>query len=444
MGFQNLYFLHFNTKQMTTNTSEELFAKAKNFIPGGVNSPVRAFRSVGGNPIFIKKAKGAYIFDEDDNQYIELINSWGPMILGHAFEPVEQAVSEAIKSSFSFGAPTRREVEMAELIISMVPSIEKVRMVNSGTEATMAAIRVARGYTGREKIIKFEGCYHGHGDSFLIAAGSGAVTMGVPDSPGVTKGVANDTLTAPYNNLEAVQMLCDANKGQIAALILEPVVGNMGCVLPKEGYLQGLRDICTKEGIVLIFDEVMTGFRLAKGGAQERFGVTPDMTTLGKIIGGGMPVGAYGGKAEIMNCVSPQGPVYQAGTLSGNPIAMAAGLTMLHYLNEHPEVYTQLEATGNQIVSGIRSILDKLNLKYQINHVGSMYSLFFTDTPVVDFETAKTSDTAKFGKYFHGMLDKGIYLAPSQYEALFLSTALSQENIAEILAANEAILSSLV
>lgn len=251
---------------MTTNTSESLFAQAKKSIPGGVNSPVRAFRSVGGNPIFIKKAKGAYIFDEDDNQYIELINSWGPMILGHAFEPVEQAVSEAIKNSFSFGAPTRREVEMAELIISMVPSIEKVRMVNSGTEATMAAIRVARGYTGRDKIIKFEGCYHGHGDSFLIAAGSGAVTMGVPDSPGVTKGVANDTLTAPYNNLEAVQALCDANKGQIAALILEPVVGNMGCVLPQEGYLQGLRDICTKEGIVLIFDEVMTGFRLSKGG----------------------------------------------------------------------------------------------------------------------------------------------------------------------------------
>lgn len=426
---------------MTTNTSEELFAKAKNFIPGGVNSPVRAFRSVGGNPIFIKRAKGAYIFDEDDNQYIELINSWGPMILGHAFEPVEKAVSEAIKNSFSFGAPTRREVEMAELIISMVPSIEKVRMVNSGTEATMAAVRVARGYTGRDKIIKFEGCYHGHGDSFLIAAGSGAVTMGVPDSPGVTKGVANDTLTAPYNNLEAVQTLCDANKGQIAALILEPVVGNMGCVLPKEGYLQGLRDICTKEGIVLIFDEVMTGFRLAKGGAQERFGVMPDMTTLGKIIGGGMPVGAYGGKAEIMNCVSPQGPVYQAGTLSGNPIAMAAGLTMLHYLNEHPEVYTQLENTGNQIVSGIRGILDKLNLNYQINHIGSMYSLFFTDTPVVDFETAKTSNTAKFGKYFHGMLDRGIYLAPSQYEALFLSTALTPDLIAEVLSANEATLS---
>ena len=428
---------------MTTNTSEELFAKAKSFIPGGVNSPVRAFRSVGGNPIFIKRAKGAYIFDEDDNQYIELINSWGPMILGHAFEPVEKAVSEAIKNSFSFGAPTRREVEMAELIISMVPSIEKVRMVNSGTEATMSAVRVARGYTGRDKIIKFEGCYHGHGDSFLIAAGSGAVTMGVPDSPGVTKGVANDTLTAPYNNLKAVQTLCDANKGQIAALILEPVVGNMGCVLPKDGYLQGLRDICTKEGIVLIFDEVMTGFRLAKGGAQERFGVTPDMTTLGKIIGGGMPVGAYGGKAEIMNCVSPQGPVYQAGTLSGNPIAMVAGLTMLHYLNEHPEVYTQLENTGNQVVNGIREILNKLNLNYQINHIGSMYSLFFTDTPVVDFETAKTSDTAKFGKYFHGMLDRGIYLAPSQYEALFLSTALTPELIAEVLSANEAVLTRL-
>jgi glutamate-1-semialdehyde 2,1-aminomutase len=428
---------------MTTNTSEELFARAKVSIPGGVNSPVRAFRSVGGNPIFIKSAKGAYIFDEDDNQYIELINSWGPMILGHAFEPVEQAVREAIKGSFSFGAPTRREVEMAELIISMVPSIEKVRMVNSGTEATMAAVRVARGYTGKDKIIKFEGCYHGHGDSFLIAAGSGAITMGIPDSPGVTKGVANDTLTAPYNNLEAVQTLCDANRGQIAALILEPVVGNMGCVLPKEGYLQGLRDICTKEGIVLIFDEVMTGFRLAKGGAQERFGVTPDMTTLGKIIGGGMPVGAYGGKTEIMNCVSPQGPVYQAGTLSGNPIAMAAGLTMLHHLNDHPEVYTQLEATGNQVVTGIRSILDKLNLNYQINHIGSMYSLFFTDTPVVDFETAKTSDTAKFGKYFHGMLNKGIYLAPSQYEALFLSTALSQANIEEVLAVNEEVLSAL-
>jgi len=428
---------------MNTHTSEDLFAKAKDFIPGGVNSPVRAFRSVGGNPIFIKKAKGAYIYDEDDNEYIELINSWGPMILGHAFEPIEKAVTDAVKNSFSFGAPTRREVEMAELIVSMVPSIEKVRMVNSGTEATMAAVRVARGYTGRDKIIKFEGCYHGHGDSFLIAAGSGAVTMGVPDSPGVTKGVANDTLTAPYNDLDAVQALVDANKGEIAALILEPVVGNMGCVLPQEGYLQGLRDICTKEGIVLIFDEVMTGFRLSKGGAQERFGITPDLTTLGKIIGGGMPVGAYGGKAEIMNCVSPQGPVYQAGTLSGNPIAMSAGLAMLHYLNEHPEVYVQLENTGTKIVEGIRQILTKLNLNYQINHIGSMYSLFFTDTPVTDFSTAKTSNTELFGKYFHGMLSKGIYLAPSQYEALFLSTALQQNHIDAVLAANEEVLKSL-
>ncbi len=423
---------------MTTHTSEALFARAKNFIPGGVNSPVRAFKSVGGNPVFVKKAKGAYIYDEDDNQYIELINSWGPMILGHAYEPVEEAVREAIKNSFSFGAPTRREVEMAELIIDMVPSIEKVRMVNSGTEATMAAIRVARGFTGRDKIIKFEGCYHGHGDSFLIAAGSGAVTMGVPDSPGVTKGVANDTLTAPFNNLEAVQQLVDANKNQVAALILEPVVGNMGCVLPKEGFLQGLRDLCTQEGIVLIFDEVMTGFRLAKGGAQERFNIKPDLTTLGKIIGGGMPVGAYGGRKEIMDCVSPQGPVYQAGTLSGNPIAMAAGYTMLTYLNEHPEVYTQLENTGSKIVGGIKEILKKLGLNYQINHIGSMYSLFFTDQPVVDFESAKTSDIPLFGRYFHAMLNRGIYLAPSQYEALFLSTALTDAHVSAILEANEA------
>lgn len=422
---------------MQINTSEELFAQAKNVIPGGVNSPVRAFKSVGGNPIFIKKAKGAYVYDEDDNQYIELINSWGPMILGHAFEPVEEAVREAIKNSFSFGAPTRKEVEMAELIVSMVPSIEKVRMVNSGTEATMAAIRVARGYTGKDKIIKFEGCYHGHGDSFLIAAGSGAVTIGVPDSPGVTKSVANDTLTAPFNDLAAVQTLVDANRGQIAALILEPVVGNMGCVLPKEGFLESLRELCTKEGIVLIFDEVMTGFRLAKGGAQERFGITPDLTTMGKIIGGGMPVGAYGGRKEIMDCVSPQGPVYQAGTLSGNPIAMSAGLTMLHYLNEHPEVYTQLEETGNKLVGGIRNILSKHNINYTINHIGSMYSLFFTDTEVVDFTTAKTSDTQRFGKFFHEMLNRGIYLAPSQYEALFLSTALTDEHIDTILQATE-------
>ena len=337
---------------MNISTSQALFEKAQSFIPGGVNSPVRAFRAVGGSPVFIKSAKGPYVYDEDDNEYIELINSWGPMILGHGHELIQKAVADAIQHSFSFGAPTRREVEIAELITSMVPSIEKVRMVNSGTEATMSAIRVARGFTGRDKIIKFEGCYHGHGDSFLIAAGSGAVTFGTPDSPGVTKGVANDTLTAPYNDLAAVQKLVDANKGHIAALILEPVVGNMGCVLPAEGFLEGLRKICDQEGIVFIFDEVMTGFRLSKGGAQERFGIKPDLTTLGKIIGGGMPVGAYGGRAEIMNWVSPLGPVYQAGTLSGNPIAMAAGLTMLNYLNEHPEVYSQLELSGHKLVNG--------------------------------------------------------------------------------------------
>jgi glutamate-1-semialdehyde 2,1-aminomutase len=416
--------------------SQQLFDQAKNFIPGGVNSPVRAFRAVGGNPIFIKSAKGAYLYDEDGNSYIELINSWGPMILGHAHELVEKAVADAIKAGFSYGAPTRREVEMAELICSIVPSVEKVRMVNSGTEATMSALRVARGYTGRDKMIKFEGCYHGHGDSFLIAAGSGAITFGTPDSPGVTKGVANDTLTAPFNDLEAVKTLVEANKGQIACIFLEPVVGNMGLVKPAEGFLEGLRSICDKEGIVLIFDEVMTGFRLSKGGFQERCGVIPDMTTMGKIIGGGMPVGAYGGKKEIMDCVSPAGPVYQAGTLSGNPIAMAAGKAMLTYLDSHPEVYHRLEEIGNTLTNGMRTNLEKLGLNYTLNHVGSMFTLFFTDKPVNNFEDAKTSDTALFGRYFQAMLKRGIYLAPSQYEAMFLSTALTDEHIKTILEAN--------
>ena len=416
--------------------SQLLFERAKNFIPGGVNSPVRAFRAVGGNPIFIKSAKGAYLYDEDGKEYIELINSWGPMILGHAHEVVEKAVADAIQTGFSFGAPTRREVEMAELITTIVPSVEKVRMVNSGTEATMSALRVARGYTGRDKMIKFEGCYHGHGDSFLIAAGSGAITFGTPDSPGVTKGVANDTLTAPFNNLAAVQMLVDANKGQIACIFIEPVVGNMGLVKPVEGFLEGLRKICNEEGIVLIFDEVMTGFRLSKGGFQERCGVIPDMTTMGKIIGGGMPVGAYGGKKEIMDCVSPQGPVYQAGTLSGNPIAMAAGIAMLTHLDSHPEVYHRLEDIGNTLTNGMRENLQKLGLNYTLNHVGSMFTLFFTDKPVNNFEDAKTSDTALFGRYFQAMLKRGIYLAPSQYEAMFLSTALTDEHIKTILLAN--------
>ncbi len=421
---------------MTTQTSEQLFQRAKDFIPGGVNSPVRAFRAVGGNPIFIKSAKGAYLYDEDGNSYIELINSWGPMILGHAHELVEKAVADAIQSGFSYGAPTRREVEMAELIVSMVPSVEKVRMVNSGTEATMSAVRVARGYTGKDKIIKFEGNYHGHGDSFLIAAGSGVATFGSPDSPGVTKGVANDTLTAPYNDLAAVQTLVDANRGNVACIILEPVVGNMGLVKPLDGFLEGLRAICDKEGIVLIFDEVMTGFRLAKGGFQERCGVTPDMTTMGKIIGGGMPVGAYGGKKEIMDCVSPAGPVYQAGTLSGNPIAMAAGKAMLTYLNENSSVYTHLDRVGDTLIQGMKANMTKLGLNYTINHVGSMFTLFFTEQQVNNFEDAKTSNTELFGKYFQAMLKRGIYLAPSQYESMFLSTALTDEHIQLILEAN--------
>lgn len=422
---------------MQISESKRLFAHAKNFIPGGVNSPVRAFRAVGGDPIFIKRANGAFIYDEDDNAYIELINSWGPMILGHNHTMIREAVIAAMDNGTSFGAPTAREVQIAELIVSMVPSVEKVRMVNSGTEATMSAIRVARGYTGRDKFIKMEGHYHGHGDSFLISAGSGAITMGNPDSPGVTVGTAKDTLLAPYNDLDAIETLVAANRGEIAALILEPVPGNMGLCLPNIGYLQGLRDICTREGIVLIFDEVMTGFRLAKGGAQELFGVTPDMTTLGKIIGGGMPVGAYGGKKEIMEFVSPAGPVYQAGTLSGNPIAMAAGLTMLNYLNTHPEVYTRLNEIGMQIASGIASINHGLGHDLTVNQLGSMYSLFFTEENVTDFESAKKSDTAMFGKYFQAMLHRGVYLAPSQYESLFLSTALTDELIGKILQAHE-------
>ena len=428
---------------MITENSKRLFEQAKQTIPGGVNSPVRAFKAVGGNPLFIGRAEGPYIYDADGNQYIELINSWGPMVLGHNHPEVKEAVIKAMESGTSFGAPTAREVEIAELIASMVPSVEKVRMVNSGTEATMSAIRLARGYTGKEKFIKFEGNYHGHGDSFLISAGSGAITMGNPDSPGVTKGTARDTLLAPYNDLEKVQLLIEANKDEIAAMILEPVAGNMGCVLPEPGFLEGLRKICDEEGIVLIFDEVMTGFRLAPGGAQELLGVTPDMTTLGKIIGGGMPVGAYGGRKEIMDFVSPQGPVYQAGTLSGNPIAMAAGLAMLRHLNEHPAVYTRLKTIGETLVEGIHASLERLGLPYTTNAIGSMYSLFFTERKVKNFGDAQTCDTALFGRYFNAMLKQGIYLAPSQYESLFLSTALEQEHLDKIVDANENALRSL-
>ncbi len=425
------------------NNSTNLFSKAQHFIPGGVNSPVRAFKAVGGDPLFIKSAKGAYMYDEDGNGFIDMINSWGPMVLGHAHEGIQAAVEEAVKHSLSFGAPNAAEVEIAELITQMVPSVEKVRMVNSGTEATMSAIRLARGYTGRTKMIKFEGCYHGHGDSFLIAAGSGAATMGVPDSPGVTKGTALDTLNAPYNNIEKVKELVADNKDEVAAIILEPVAGNMGCVLPHKDFLQQLRQLCTQEGIVLIFDEVMTGFRLAKGGAQEYFGITPDLTTMGKIIGGGMPVGAYGGKKEIMDFVSPQGPVYQAGTLSGNPVAMAAGLVMLHHLNDNPQVYTQLEKTTHEIVEGIKDNLKALKLDYTINQVGSMFSLFFTDQPVTDFDSAKKSDLNLFSAYFQAMLNEGVYLAPSQFETLFVSAALGQHEIDSLIEANRKALESI-
>jgi glutamate-1-semialdehyde 2,1-aminomutase len=402
-----------------------------------VNSPVRAFKAVGGNPVFIASASGPYLFDEDGNRYIDLINSWGPMIHGHAHPEVMEAIRAAAARSFSFGAPTRREIEMAEIIIEMVPSIEKVRMVNSGTEATMSAIRLARGFTGRDKIIKFEGCYHGHGDSFLISAGSGAATFGNPDSPGVTQGTARDTLTAPFNDLAAVEHLIEQNKDNIAAIITEPVVGNMGCVLPREGFLEGLRRLCDVHGIVLIFDEVMTGFRLAPGGAQELLGIMPDLCTLGKIIGGGLPVGAYGGKKEIMDWVSPSGPVYQAGTLSGNPVAMAAGYTALNLLRQNPEVYSVLESVGARIESGYASSAKKYGKSLAINRAGSMFSLFFTEQPVVDFNSAKTSDTALFAQYFNIMLQQGIYIAPSQFEALFISASITDEIADTIVEAND-------
>ena len=425
---------------MKNRNSKALFERAKTLIPGGVNSPVRAFKSVGGDPIFMSRAKGAYLYDEDDNSYIDLINSWGPMILGHANEEVEKAIFEAVKSSTSFGAPGRREVEIAELIIDMVPSIEKIRMVNSGTEATMSAIRLARGYTGKNKFIKFEGCYHGHGDAFLVAAGSGAATLGVPDSPGVTKGTSHDTLLAPYNDLKAIDRVLAENEKEICAIIVEPVAGNMGCVLPNNDFLEGLRARCDAHQILLIFDEVMTGFRLSAGGAQELLGVKPDLTTFGKIIGGGLPVGAYGGSREIMNQIAPEGPIYQAGTLSGNPVAMAAGMTILRKLREHPEIYKQVEQTTRQITTGITKILSSQGLKYTINQIGSMYSLFFTDQKVTNFEIAKSTDAQLFGAYFRGMLSRGIYLAPSQFESLFISNVIQSAEVAAILKATEEVL----
>jgi len=414
---------------MDISKSIKLFEEGKKYIPGGVNSPVRAFKSVGGNPVFMARGEGSKLFDVDGNEYIDYIGSWGPHIFGHNPPFIKEAVLKALENGSSFGAPTEMEVEMAKLITSMVPSIEMVRMVNSGTEATMSAVRVARGYTNREKIIKFEGCYHGHADFFLIKAGSGALTFGQPDSPGVTKGTANDTLIARYNDLDSVIELVKQNKGEIAALILEPVVGNMGVVIPTEDFMNGLREICTKEGIVFIFDEVMTGFRLAQGGAQEVFGITPDMTTFGKIIGGGLPVGAFGGKREIMEKLAPMGPVYQAGTLSGNPLAMAAGFAALTHIKENPGIYDLLEEKTDKLETGFRENLEKLGKEYRINRIGSMISMFFTEQPVYDLESAMKSDTALYAKFFHGMLDRGIYLPPAQFESWFLSTALTDDDI---------------
>lgn len=417
--------------------SSSYFEKAKTLIPGGVNSPVRAFKSVGGTPIFMQSAKGAYLHDVDGNSYIDLIGSWGPMLFGQAHPVIENAVREALSDGFSFGAPTYKEVLIAEKICSMVPSIEMVRLVSSGTEATMAAIRLARAYTKRDKIIKFEGCYHGHGDSFLIAAGSGVATLGTPDSPGVTASTAKDTLTAVYNNLNSLQNLFEANLNQVAAVIIEPVVGNMGLVTPKEGYLAGVRKLCDQYGALLIFDEVMTGFRLSPSGYQGICNVSPDITTFGKIIGGGLPVGAYGGRSEIMNMIAPSGPVYQAGTLSGNPLATTAGLAMLNHITDNLDVYDRLAVKGNRLKQGIRSQLDSLGLSYTINQIGSMFTLFFTEQAVNNFSDAKTSDIALYGKYFHGMLERGIYLPPSQYESWFISDAIQEEELAKILQASE-------
>jgi glutamate-1-semialdehyde 2,1-aminomutase len=409
--------------------SNQLFERAKQSIPGGVNSPVRAFKSVGGTPVFIKSAKGAYLFDEDGNKYIDYINSWGPMILGHAYEPVVKAIQEKALDSTSFGAPTVLEIEMAELIKSMVPNVDLIRMVSSGTEACMSAVRLARGYTGKNKIIKFEGCYHGHADSFLVKAGSGLATLNIQTVPGVTAGVSADTLTAPYNNLDAVKKLVEKNKNEIAAIIIEPVAGNMGCILPNKNYLKGLRKICDEENIVFIFDEVMTGFRLALGGAQEKLNINADLITYGKVIGGGMPVGAFGGKQKIMEQIAPLGNVYQAGTLSGNPIAMIAGYTMLKELKSNPRIYEELDEKCSYLEKGLHEVFEKKEMKHRINRLGSMISIHFCEHDVTDFETASKADIPLFNKFFHHMLQNGVYLPPSAYESWFLSNALSYQDL---------------
>ena len=414
---------------MLYKRSSALFAEAEKVIPGGVNSPVRAFKAVGGTPIFAKSAKGAYVFDEDGNRYIDYINSWGPMVLGHAYPPVVDAVIEKAKLGTSFGMPTEMETQIAALAIKMVPGIDKIRFVNSGTEACMSAIRLARGFTKKDKIIKFAGCYHGHSDSFLIQAGSGAVTFGSPNSPGVTQGTAKDTLLAKYNDLESVTALVNANLGEIAAIIIEPVAGNMGCIPPKEGFLEALRQICNDNNILLIFDEVMTGFRLARGGAQELLNVKADIVTFGKVIGGGLPVGAFAARAEIMNYLAPLGPVYQAGTLSGNPLAMAAGLAMLNALEQDNGVFERLAEKTLYLEKGIHKVLSENGISFTINRLGSMISVHFDESPVYDFQSASKGDNETFKKFFHGLLAEGVYIAPSAYETWFISDALTYEDL---------------
>ena len=429
--------------KLLNNRSKKLFKSAQKVIPGGVNSPVRAFKSVGGDPIFINRAKGAYLFDEDGNKYVDYIASWGPMILGHAHENIIEAVRNQVSKGTSYGIPTELETKMAELVVSLAPNVDKVRFVNSGTEACMSAVRLARGYTSRDKIIKFSGCYHGHADSFLIQAGSGASTFGMPNSPGVTKASAADTLLAGYNDIDQVISLFNTYGSDIAAVILEPIAGNMGCVLPQNNFISKLRELCTKNESLLIFDEVMTGFRLSLGGAQEVLGVDADLVTYGKVIGGGLPVGAFGGRNEIMSYLAPEGPVYQAGTLSGNPIAMSAGYAMLNYLKNNPETYRSLNDKTAYLRKGMENCLKNIDLPYQINSYGSMISLHFTDECVVDFDSAKKGDNDNFKNYFHGMLAKGVYLPPSAYESYFLNDAISQEDLDFTIDAFECVLNEI-
>jgi glutamate-1-semialdehyde 2,1-aminomutase len=429
--------------KLINERSKKLFEEANKVIPGGVNSPVRAFKSVGGTPIFIKDANGAYLFDEDGNQYIDFISSWGPMILGHAHPKIIEAINYQSVKGTSYGIPTELETKIASLVVSLAPNVDKIRFVNSGTEACMSAVRLARGYTNRDKIIKSSGCYHGHSDSFLIEAGSGASNIGLPNSPGVTKSTASDTLLADFNNISMVESLFRKYKNQIAAIIIEPIAGNMGCVLPEINFISGLRDLCTINNSILIFDEVMTGFRLALGGAQEVLGVDADIVTYGKVIGGGLPVGAFGGREDLMNFLAPEGPVYQAGTLSGNPIAMSAGYAMLNYLSKNQEIYDSLNKKTNYLRIGMEKVLNNKNIKYTINSIGSMISLHFTDLEVKNFENAKNADNLKFKRYFHGMLSSGVYLPPSAFESYFLNDAISFVDLDFTLDAFEKVISNI-